>query len=250
MFPDSAIAQGINLHKTNCTDTMKAMANVMNEDLLKKLRMYKFSVIIIDETMDLSCTKTRAVLVRFFDSTNCKINTSFYTLFNLYSSSSVGSTGQNLYDMLMESLDNCNIPRSNFIGFAADGASSIMGENNSLTSRLRENLKGITIFRCICHSIHLAASEAAKVLPRKCEDLVRNIYSFFSHSAKRRYEQKEFQEFCNVKPHRILHPCQTRWLSLYQAVARILEQWQALKLYFIEKESELRFIQYKVSQST
>ncbi|XP_076043833.1 uncharacterized protein LOC143026929 isoform X1 [Oratosquilla oratoria] len=140
----------------------------------------------------------------------------------------------------MEALDSHNIPRSNFIGFAADGASNIMGENNSLTSRLKDR-PGITVFRCICHSIHLAASEAAKQLPRKCEDLLRDIYSFFSHSAKRKHELKIFQNFCNVKPHKILHPCQTRWLS-YHEVARILEQWQPLRLYFIEKETELRLL--------
>ncbi|XP_076064370.1 zinc finger protein 862-like [Oratosquilla oratoria] len=234
MFPDSAIAQGIHMHKTKCTETMKSLANVITEDLVKKLRIYKFSII-IDETTDVSCTKTCAVLVRYFDLTSHKINSCFFSLINLYSSSSVGSTVENLYEKLMETLDSHNIPRSNFIGFAADGASKIMGENNSLTGSLKDSLPGITVLRCICHSIHLAASEAAKQLPRKCEDLLRDIYSFFSHSAKRKHELKIFQIFCNVKPHKILHPCQTRWLSYHEAVARILEQWrQPLRLYFIE----------------
>jgi len=43
---------------------------------------------------------------------------------------------------------------------------------------------------------------------------------------------REFQEFCEFKPHRILKPSQTRWLSLAMVVNRILEQWQALKLFF------------------
>lgn len=84
-----------------------------------------------------------------------------------------------------------------------------------MCSRLRDTLPGITVFECICHSIHLCASEAAKTLPRNCEDLIRNVYTCFSHSAKRMHEFKEFQHFCETKPHKILHACQTRWLSLH-----------------------------------
>jgi hypothetical protein len=43
---------------------------------------------------------------------------------------------------------------------------------------------------------------------------------------------KEFQQFCDLKSQKILHPCQTRWLSLQAVVKRILEQWEVLKLFF------------------
>ncbi|XP_037792079.1 uncharacterized protein LOC119587413 [Penaeus monodon] len=144
----------------------------------------------------------------------------------------VGSSGEALYHMLMNTLNSREIPLYNFIGFAADGASNIMGEHNSLSSRLRANLPGLSVFRCICHSIHLCASEAAKTLPRQCEDLIRHIYTYFAHSAKRKYEFKQFQTLFELKPHKILHASQTRWLSLHQAVERVLEQWEALQEYF------------------
>lgn len=34
------------------------------------------------------------------------------------------------------------------------------------------------------------------------------------------------------EPHKLLKPCQTRWLSISQCVNRVLEQWSALDLYF------------------
>ncbi|XP_064093748.1 uncharacterized protein LOC135206265 isoform X1 [Macrobrachium nipponense] len=115
-----------------------------------------------------------------------------------------------------------------------------MGPHNSLVSRLKEAAPGITILKCACHSIHLCASNAVKTLPRHCEDLIRSIYTFFSHSVKRMSEFKEFQDFCHTKPHKILHASQTRWLSLHSAVSRILEQWQPLTLYFNNKHLEER----------
>lgn len=114
--------------------------------------------------------------------------------------------------------------------------------SRTASSRLTEVLPGITIFQCICHSIHLCASEAAKTLPRRCEDLIRDIYSYFSYSAKRKSEFKEFQVFCDLKPHKLLHTFQTRWLSLHQAVSRVLEQWRPLTLYFSSRVIEERLV--------
>ena len=86
--------------------------------------------------------------------------------------------------------------------------------------------------RCVYHSAHLCASEACKVLPRRCKDLVREIFNHFKCSSKRQCELVQFQEFLDLKPHKILHSSQTRWLSLAAVVSHILEQWEALKLYF------------------
>ena len=107
--------------------------------------------------------------------------------------------------MLLNSPKAHDIPLNNMVGFAADGASNIMGRYNSISSRLRAAAPGITVFKCVAHSIHLCSSEAAKTLPRSCEDLLRNVYNFFDHSAKRTSELNEFQVFCEVKPHKLLH---------------------------------------------
>lgn len=241
MFPDSAIAQGMTMGRTKCTDVIKILGRCVMNELIEKMRLNKFSII-IDESTDISTLKSMAVIVRFFDRAANTVKTSMLQLIDMYNTNEdmQGSTGQNLYTQLMHTLGTHQIPLENFIGFAADGASNIMGELNSLSSRLRSNLPGITIIKCVCHSLHLCASEAARTLPKHCEDLIRNVYTYFSHSAKRKVEFKQFQDFCEVKPHKILHPCQTRWLSLHEAVRRVIEQWQALKMYFDSKESEER----------
>jgi len=85
-----------------------------------------------------------------------------------------------------------------------------------------------------CLNYHLCASHACEKLPRAIENMVRDIYSFFSHSAKRLAEFEKFQHFVQVEPHKILKPAQTRWLSLQMCVSRILEQWDALELFFAD----------------
>lgn len=124
--------------------------------------------------------------------------------------------------------------KENLIGFASDGANVMVGMHNSVVSRLKSEIPYVYIVKCICHSFHLSASYACQTLPRGIEDLARDIYNYFSNSPKRIETLKEFQHFTNTKIHKILHPAQTRWLSLEAVVCRILEQYNALILFFTD----------------
>lgn len=75
-------------------------------------------------------------------------------------------------------------------------------------------------------------------LPRHVEDLAREIFTHFKYSAKKKAIFKSYQEFLELDIHRILHPSQTRWLSLHPVVERILEQWEALEMYFADAVKE------------
>lgn len=231
MFPDSQIAAQMALKRKKCASLVQLLGNHVAKNKSRKLRSNKFSLI-IDETTDISVQKACALIVKYFDRDEGEIKTAMLDIISVYDGDTSGSSGESLFKIIINCLNSLQIPLSNMIGFAADGASNIMGSMNSVTSRLKQQMPGITIFRCVSHSIHLCSSAAAKTLPQDCEDLMRNVYNFFSHSAKRKFEFKEYQLFCQVKPHKLLHPCATRWVSLQQAVDRVIEQWQSLKVYF------------------
>lgn len=55
-------------------------------------------------------------------------------------------------------------PLQNIVGFLPDGCKTMMGRHNSVSRRLRNDLPGITINRCICHSLHLWGVQAASSL--------------------------------------------------------------------------------------
>ncbi|XP_008189191.1 uncharacterized protein LOC103311373 [Acyrthosiphon pisum] len=157
---------------------------------------------------------------------------SLVEVFKNSESANEGATAQKLYTEVIKSFKDEKVCLKNVIGFASDGCNTMMGAWNSVASRFLEDFPGVMIQKCICHSLALCASEACKVLPRRCEDLARDVYNFFKSSCKRYAQLKEFQDFCTVEPHHLLRPCQTRWLSLEMVVCRILEQWQPLKMYF------------------
>ena len=110
----------------------------------------------------------------------------------------------------------------------------MLGARNSLSTLLKKDIPTLFIMKCICHSFALCASHACATLPKDVEDLARDVFSYFQCSQKHMGAVKEFQSFVNVKPHKLLHPSQTRWLSLHMVVSRLLEQYDALTLYFTE----------------
>jgi len=66
------------------------------------------------------------------------------------------------------------------------------------------------------------------------------VYFHFNHSAKHKEEYREFLEFCDVAPLKILKPASTRWLSLEKCVNLFLQQWPALISYFESHEDRER----------
>lgn len=129
------------------------------------------------------------------------------------------------------------------IGFPSDNASVMMGQKGGVQAYFRNKNQHLYVMGCICHSLHLCSSAAAKTLPSILEILTRNIYTYFSHGSKRLLEFQELQELFSVKVHKILKTSSTRWLALGNVVDRILEQWVALKHYFrvskIERNEDL-----------
>ncbi|CAG5029609.1 unnamed protein product [Parnassius apollo] len=209
ILEDFGVEHKIAMKRTKATAVITEVIGESEKSSLdKKLKTEKFSVM-PDESTDVSTHKASCIIVRYYDVEENKIVSKFWDLCKIFSSDDEKTAEE----------DGCNV---------------MMGGNNSVASRLKKNLPGMFVMKCVCHSAHLCASESCKQLPRRCEDLAREIYSFFKNSSKRQFRLQQFQEFVSASPHKILHPSQTRWLSLVVVVDRLLEQWDALKLFFTD----------------
>lgn len=103
---------------------------------------------------------------------------------------------------------------------------------HSVKTLLENEIPHIFVMKCMCHSLALCASYSTEKLPNYVEDVVREVYTYMKLSFKRQSEFKNFQTFVESKPHKLLQPSQIRWLSLHSCIERVLEQFNALKLYF------------------
>lgn len=227
---DSAIAKKIACGRTKTSAIIRKVAGKQSfEDLTEILKTNKFSLI-VDESTDIATKKHVCLVVRYYDTETNNVKDDFFMLIKL-----VEADASSLYRHICEAFTSKQIPyKENLIGFASDGANVMMGEHHSVKALLLKDVPSLFIMKCICHSFHLCASYASEKLPKIVEDLTRDIYNYFGSSPKRTEHFVEFQTFCNVKIHKILHPSQTRWLSVHMVVSRILEQYEPLKLFFTD----------------
>lgn len=94
---------------------------------------------------------------------------------------------------------------------------------------------------CPFHLMHIAAERAAKQLPVRVDDLLIDIFYHLEKSSKRKQEFRAFQQKVGVPQHKIIKHVSTKWLSLGQCLARLLEQWDALYPFFkAEKEKTVK----------
>ena len=85
-----------------------------------------------------------------------------------------------------------NIPWGNCIGFASDNASVMVGQHNSVLSRVRAHSDAVYDMGCICHLVNLVVQAGMKAFPFPVEDMLVDTYFHFHHRYKMK---KSYQKY-------------------------------------------------------
>ena len=127
----------------------------------------------------------------------------------------------------------------NCISYASDRASVMVGEHDSVWSRIKAASPHCVLIKCICHSLALCIKRAFEKMPANLGFMLSEIPKWFSKSVIRRDAYKElFETFegCSVESSTIPLPFQkcnlTRWLVRGKVIFNILTNWEILKMYF------------------
>ena len=204
------------------------------KDLVEILRASYFSII-PDETTDVSTEKQLGICVAYFNEKTMEPVTRFFDMVSVED-----STANGLYGAIKNAFEGKAIPVKNIVGYSSDTTNVMFGEHHSVVALLKKDAPHVWAVKCSCHMIHLCASDACLKMSTTLEDLCRNVYSHFNRSSLRQKDYRQFQEFVQAEPHKLLGVAQTRWLSLESSISRLLEQWDALRLYFTSLIAEKR----------
>lgn len=229
IFKDSKIAKDLQLHRTKCTNIIKnIIAPVEVKNTIEIIQKTPFSIL-VDESTDITTNTFLCVLVRFVHPTQGSVHTK---LLELVSVDATNCSAKNIYNSFKQTLVNKNIPISNIVGVACDGANVMVGKYNSFVSHLKAEVPNSVVMQCICHSSAIIASKACAKLPRSPEDLIRSVSTYVSGSAKRSAILYEIQDYFDGQRKKISKLADTRWLALHQCVTRMIDCWDSLNHYF------------------
>ena len=233
---DSKAISGMTCNATKGTYLMtECLAISAHEFMVEKMKNGRGFSILCDKATDITMKKVFCVNVRFLDEDTLDPATYLYRLIPVEAGDADG-----LFNSLEEILKKDGIGWEKVIGYASDGENPMQGQNNSVLTRMKNAVPDIYVLKCFCHSFHLVASHACECLSKTAEQLVHDVYNYFKNSPNRQKNYEEFQHFVHCEPHKILKPCQTRWLSLSQCVSRVLGQWPALQQYYISEAMETK----------
>lgn len=230
MFPDSKIAANMKIKRTKASYIMQDGIAYAEKKSVSSICADNFFSLLIDESTDVSTTQVLAVVVRFLEGSEVKD-----ALLDIVEVEN--GSAETLYAAVKDLFRENKIPLRNVIGFAADNCATMMGKQSGFQTLLKSDLPNVFVLGCVCHSFALCANHASKQLPSWLETFVKDVCSYFSRSSKRQRDFDLIQKVVKTQEHRILKLCQTRWLSRGQVIARILEQWDTLLLFFQSEAS-------------
>ena len=125
--------------------------------------------------------------------------------------------------------------------FGSDGASAMVGRNNSVTSRLKQVNQYLVNCHCVGHRCALSISQAADVVPqiRTYRDSLCAVYSFYASSSIRKKKLLDFQEIFegSKAPVTLKQLHKVRWLSMSECVSAMHRAWDGVCLSLEEEAS-------------
>ncbi|XP_015120356.1 uncharacterized protein LOC107043381 [Diachasma alloeum] len=164
---DQKVLKNLSCAKTKCQAIICNVTGAKGkEKVIQLMRSEKFSLL-IDESTDISSTKNLAVVTRIL--VDGVIRDLFVGLFEIAEANT-----NNIYSILVGFFDENAIPyKQNMVGFAADGASVMMGRNHSVSVLLKKDIPSLFVMRCTCHSLALCACAACGKLPEQVDSTMK-----------------------------------------------------------------------------
>jgi hypothetical protein len=229
-FPKSTTAQKAHLARTKCSMIIKNVWCPYFKKDLKKDIGNSFYSLLIDESTDISVVKYLGISIIYFSYSTNVFVTTFFALVELNK-----CDAQSIVDTILTVLKGYDLQLNRMRGLGTDNASVMVGCNSGVYQRLKLLNPAIILIPCVCHSLQLAVSDAAKeCLPRNVDFMIKSTYNWFSKSSGRQSTYAQLYQLINNghNPRKIVQACKTRWLSIDTAVVRIVQQHLELKTHF------------------
>ncbi|XP_015907180.1 uncharacterized protein [Parasteatoda tepidariorum] len=226
MFSDSKIASEFSVSRTKLSYIVSdGIGPFLKSDLIHEINKYgAYYSIQIDETpIQEKRTQQLDVLIRFYSEMKQKVLTKHLQSFHL---------GHATSDILLDCVKRAisELSSQKLISFYSDGL-NVMKALKKKMSLINENL--IDISECSLHKVHNGFSEGLNAFGGDIECLVIDIYHFFKNSASSNSDFRDVQIKLNLPENVFVWHVSSRWLTVEASVGRFIEQYDALKFFFI-----------------
>ena len=208
-------------------ELQQAISQSIKNNIQKEIQNSPFYSIMLDESTDITTTKTLMVYAHVIVDGVRK--THFLADVQLYECTAVAIT-----DVLEGVLKDYSLNPKKCIGFGSDGAKVMTGRENGVSALLKRKNPCMVSIHCVAHRLALASSQAAEGINVivQYQKTLSAIYSHFSHSSVRTEHLAVVQQVLEEPEIKMKKLFEVRWLSFHNAVDAVLRSLTSLIVYF------------------
>ena len=232
---DQVLADHLGTAPNNALYTSKTIQNeiigicgsIIRSAILGRVQNAVHYSLLADEAADISNKEQLAVCLRYLDVASCKIDERFLA----FSECDTGVSGEAIANRLLGLLESWQLPASNMVGQAYDGAGSMAGKHKGAASRISEQHPKATYTHCAAHVLNLCVVKCCSILEvRNAMDTADCICRFFNNSPKRQSALEEFigKHLQGEKRRKLLSVCKTRWVERHEAFEVFIDLYKVI----------------------
>jgi len=214
------------------TRNTEVLANDNHKLLKQDLSIADFYSLALDESCDITDTAQLIIYVRYLNNTNGKFYEELLTLLPL----SGTTKGQDLYNAVIMYFETEKLNLKKIISVTTDGAPAMIGANQGLVQRLKDDPKcnsDVLSYHCIIHQSVLCCK-----LDSSLEEIMKTVMNIVNFiRAKSSLQHRQFklllQEVDSQFDDLLLHN-NVRWLSKGNVLNRFLGLLNEIELFLLK----------------
>lgn len=229
-FPESEEVKKFSSARTKTACLVHEMAKDDQGRIASAMKAGPFAI--STDGSNTSTSKLYPIVINYFDGK--QISCSIFSLQNLEEA----GTGENIAQLLITEMQKHSIPWQNCVALGSDNASVMTGVHKGVGACLKKCQPNLIVLGCPNHLIDLAAKAGSSALPCSIDSILIDVFYYLEASVNRKINLRKFQMLIGNEVQAILKHACTRWLSLGKCLPRLLQQWEALVLFFEEEVAQ------------
>ena len=222
--------EAIPMSRKTTVRRIEAIADNFQENLLNTANTFKCFSIALDESTDILDTAQLLIFIRGIDEHFC-ITEELLSMESLKGS----TTGQDMFDAVMHSLEKLQLCLDKLVSITTDGAPSLTGKHSGLIKRINFKIQAdhplhkLHSFHCIIHQESLCKSRL------DFKHVVDPVVQAVNVIRSRGLNHRQFRDFLQgIDSHfsDILYHTKVRWLSLGSVLKRVWELKEEIVTFF------------------
>ena len=202
----------------SCKNFVVAITDELRCNISETVRSARFIGVMEDGATDVGTREVEDVYVRFLE--NGVPVSKFAGLKECHNAKATGIT-EAIKEVLNEIDDNW---KQKLVCLGSDGASVMIGKNNSVYVHLKTDVPSLISIHCIAHKLELGFQDTIKdvKLFQDAKEMLQGTWKYYKYSCKAVHEIKELADMMGERAYKAVKADGSRWIPHLERALKVL----------------------------